>query len=220
MVAKSLRNLSAGILVGLASSQSAKSALYDDFSSGVLDTTKWTISQDIENQQLTDEYGVDSELKNFHTRQIQIGDRRTYLKPTREFNAGETLTYQATYLSGMGNNGHIILVNNRVTPNRHGIFGFNNSPQPYQDGFGTYNIQLNFLQNGVNISGQGPNGLVWYDQPMNQSESAPYTLYIGSFSGHNGNTHIDLDNFHITHEPSSLEILGPGIATLARRRST
>ena len=47
--------------------------IYDDFSSGSLNASKWEIRQDIEGQPLMDEYGVINESGNFifHTQQNQ-----------------------------------------------------------------------------------------------------------------------------------------------------
>ena len=46
--------------------------VYDDFSSEALDASKWEVRQDVEGHPLTNEYWVDSELKNFHVQQSII----------------------------------------------------------------------------------------------------------------------------------------------------
>ena len=42
------------------------------------------------------------------------------------------------------------------------------------------------MEDKIRNSGEGPNGLTWNDEVLNNSASAPYTTYIGGFSGHNG----------------------------------
>ncbi len=213
--------VTAGLAGILSLAAQAKADLYDDFSSGVLDTTKWTESQDPEGQQFTEEHFVDNSLFNYHTQQVSIIDRRTYLVPTIQFNSGDSLDYRADYISGSGNNGHLILVNDGLGADRHGVFGFNGGNHPYEDGFGTYNIHLDFFENQILISGEGPNGLTWENQVLNNTASAPYNLFIGNFSGHNGNVHIDFDDFYINGipEPSSLSLLGLAGLLSKRRRN-
>lgn len=220
-----VQKLKAGAVLGATAlgAGSAEAFLYDDFSSGALDPDKWIESRDVEGQPFTDEHFVDSILLHYHTAQIEVVDRRTYLVPTLRFNPGDSFEYKSRYVSGSGNNGHVILVNNGIAPNRHGVFGFNNGNHPYQDGFGWYNLRLDFLQNGINISVRGPNGGVWNNKTLNNSASAPYTMYIGTFNGDNGRTHIDFDDFYYSPVPDSPTLAGlaigvVGLAAMSRKR--
>jgi hypothetical protein len=77
--------------------------VYDDFSSETLDTSKWEIRQDVEGQPFMEEYGVDSDLENFHTKQNTLADRRVYLFPKRTFTTGDVLEYDTEVISKQGN---------------------------------------------------------------------------------------------------------------------
>lgn len=84
--------------------------VYDDFSSSTLNTNKWEIRQDIEGQPFMEEYELDTNLKNFHTQQNTMGDRRTYLFPKRAFTTGDILSYDAETISKEGNWINMILL--------------------------------------------------------------------------------------------------------------
>src|SRR3989344_7353772 len=74
---------------------------YDDFSSGVLNLSKWEVRQDIEGQPLMDRYGVENEGGFvFHTEQNTSGDKRTYLVPKYKFGVGDRFEYDVNMSSG------------------------------------------------------------------------------------------------------------------------
>ena len=188
------------LVIFLVSSVSAMQVCqtYDNFSSGVLDTDKWEIRQDVEGQPFTGEYWIDSDLNNFHTQQNIIGDRRTYLFPKRNFTTGDVLEYDAEVISKEGNWINMILLT-RDQYTRIGGFGYINGVQCF-DELGTSHIQLIFEENQLIINRESPFG-----QECNQvlplsKLNGNYELYIGTVSGHNGRVHMDYDNFELCTE--------------------
>lgn len=176
--------------------------LYDDFSSGNLDNTKWEIRQDIEGQPFMDEYRVITKNNNsfFHTKQNEIVDKRVALVPTYNFTAGETLSYTVKYISGSGNNGHILLLTTTEFPNgdyiRAGLIGYNNGQDVINE-TGKYHIKIKILDNRLDLKIIAPSGKVINNSAVLSNPNAKYKLYVESWTGHNGLTHIDYDNFKI-----------------------
>ncbi len=199
----------------------ATAAVYDDFSSGLLNPAKWQIRQDPQGQPLTDEYDVISEKSNFvfHTQQNEIADRRTYLVPTHKFTTGDKLNWEVTVQSREGNYGNIILI--RGEEYNRGIFsavGFNNTVQPF-DEIGLTKVNLQFYNDHVEMNTLSPSGQhVTSTLPL-QNPEGHYDVYVGTFTGHNGRAHMDFDNFELSvPSPRSLYLLGMGLATMARKR--
>ncbi len=178
--------------------------LYDDFSSGTLDTNKWEIRQDVEGQPFMDEYGVLNETGNFifHTKN-NIVDKRVAIVPTYNFSAGESFDYDVDYISGSGNHGHILLVITTEYPNgdyiRAGILGFNNVPDTVNI-IGKYHIKLKINSNNLEIIRKWPDNTIQSHTLGLSNPDSKYKLYIESWGGHNGLTHIDYDNFIINQK--------------------
>ena len=172
-------------------------ASYADFSSGVLDSSKWEVRQDVEGQPLMDEYGVMEENGNyvFHTQQNEIGDRRTYLFPKHIFTTGDVLEYDFNVISKEGNYGQMVLLTGDQYI-RVGIMGYSSGVQGY-DELGWSHVKIEFQKNNFHLTRTSPSGLVLVDDLYLSNADGDYELYIGSFSGHNGRTHIDYDNFNL-----------------------
>lgn len=211
--------VSGALALGIASN-SARASLYDDFSSPALDTTKWEVRQDYEEQPFTEEYGVDANLENFHVKQNNLGDARTYLVPKRNFTAGEIFEYDIFYNSGSGNRVSMLLSDR----NRMGIIGNWNYEFTGVPSTTPYHIKMIFGDGFIDQTISHPDGI-----PLQTGESptsisrhdlTSYNeIYIGSAFGHNGIGHFDYDNFNITPEPSTLGLLGLGaFALLGKRR--
>jgi hypothetical protein len=172
---------------------------YDDFSSGSLDTGKWEIRQDVEGEPLMEEYGVLNESGFvFHTQQNTIGDRRVYLFPKRTFTTGDILEYDFNVISKEGNYGQMVLLTGDQYI-RMGIMGYSSGVQGY-DELGLSHTKIEFQKNNLHLIRTAPSGLVLIDDLTLTNENGSYELYIGSFSGHNGRTHIDYDNFVLCSE--------------------
>lgn len=188
---------------------SAGCNIYDDFSADTLDMNKWGIRQDTEGQPLMDEYWVDSDLENFHMQQNSIADRRTYLVPTHQFKVGDKISYDVDLISKEGHYGQMVLLTGDQYI-RIGIFGYNYGVQGY-DEIGTSHIEISFEEDALVLNRESPSGETFHDElPLFHPEGT-YELYIGAFSGHNGKTHMDFDNFTICTEKLSCVIPTDGM---------
>ena len=185
------------------------SNLYDDFSSGTLDTSKWEIRQDVENQSFMNEYWIDSNLGNFHTQQNTTGDYRVYLVPKRNFTTGDVLEYDTNLISKENNYMQMVLLTGDQYI-RVGIFGNSSGTQGY-DELGISHIKIEFQENNFYLERTTPSGITLIDNLPLTKTNGNYELYIGSVSGHNGKVHIDYDNFSIN---------GPGFATCSPTSET
>ena len=192
-----MKTISILFILLLSISLISASWFYDDFSSGSLDSSKWEVRQDIEGQPLMDEYGVVEENGNyvFHTQQNTIGDGRVYLFPKQNFTIGDIIEYDFNVISKEGHYGQMVLLTGYQYI-RIGIMGFNNGIQGY-DELGTSHVRIEFQKNNLHLIRTSPSGLVLVDDLALTNINGNYELYIGSFSGHNGKTHIDYDNFTI-----------------------
>lgn len=163
--------------------------VYDDFSSGVLDTSMWEIRQDYEGQPLIADSSLDITEQNFHTAQDSIiGDHRTYLVPTQKFKAGDIFEFDLDFISANGNSMVMLLIDNQ---NRIGLGGcWDGTCQPFQ----TYHIKLEFKEGVIKITHD-----LWSDEVSINSNSE-HEIYIGTVFGHNGIGHIDYDNFKLCKE--------------------
>ncbi|MEK6945450.1 MAG: hypothetical protein AABW63_01520 [Nanoarchaeota archaeon] len=166
---------------------------YDVFSSGSLDSGKWEVRQDVEGQPLTDEYGIDPVLENFHIQQNELSDKRTYLFPTRTFTTGDVLEYDFDAVSKEGVPGQMTLLTGDQYI-RIGIMG------DVVNELGDYHIKIEFQENNLHLERITPSNTTLIDNLALSNANGTYELYIGAYSGSNGGVHIDLDNFYICHE--------------------
>ena len=185
--------------------------VYDNFSSGNLNTSKWEIRQDVENQPFMEEYWIDNESLNFHTLQNTTGDHRVYLFPKYNFTTGDVLKYDFNVVSKENNYIQIDLLTGDQYI-RVGIMGFINTMQGY-DELGKSHIKIEFQENNFHLERTSPSNITLIDNLPLTKTNGTYELYIGSVSGHNGRVHIDYDNFELcnqSNENSSSNVGGEG----------
>ncbi len=170
--------------------------IYDNFSSGVLDTSKWEIRQDYEGQPFTDEYWVDSGLKNFHTQQNTIEDKRVYLVSKHNFTTGDVLEYDFNVISKEGNYMQMDLLTGDQYI-RIGIMGYIGGVQGY-DELGISHIKIEFQENNLHLERTSPSNVTLIDNLPLTNANGSYELYIGSVF--TNPAHIDYDNFKLCAE--------------------
>lgn len=166
--------------------------LYDSFSEGTLNTTNWEIRQDIEGQPPLDEYWVDNSSQNYHMQQNALADRRTYLVPKRNFTTGDMITYTTNLLSRQGTYAQMTL----LTGDQYYRMGLRGTYAGF-DELGISKVRIFFQENNLHIWRQTPSGDILIDDLPLTKLNGNYELYIGGFSGHDGNFHMDFDNFII-----------------------
>lgn len=171
---------------------------YDSFNKQKLNLNKWEIRSDVEGQPFMDEYFVDLRLKNFHTKQNAIGDRRVYLFPKRTFTTGDSIKYDVALLSKEGNHMQMVLLTGDQYI-RIGILGYSDGIQGFDD-LGVAHIELQFQENNLRVIRFSPLGQTFVDDLLLNNPNGTYELYIGSVSGHNGLVHLDYDNFKTCKE--------------------
>ena len=155
---------------------------YDDFSSGVLDASKWEIRQDTEGQPLMDEYGVLLEEGNyvFHTGQNTGGDKRVYLVPKYKFGVGDRLEYDVSINSGANVN---LLIGGSCSRCAFGVIS---------SSIGSHHVAVIFNQNQISVE---VDANFLGDAPIGSTERV-HDLYVGAMFGN----HVDFDNFIICSE--------------------
>ncbi|PJE81416.1 hypothetical protein COU58_02550 [Candidatus Pacearchaeota archaeon CG10_big_fil_rev_8_21_14_0_10_32_42] len=170
--------------------------LYDNFSSGKLNPTKWEVRQDTEGQPLMDKYGVLLENGNFvfHTEQIEITDRRVYLFPKINFTTGDSIEYDNNLISREGNHAQMVL----LTGDQYIRIGMRGTDAGF-DELGVAHMKLTFLPNLLVVERWTPSGQRMYDELPLDNTDGTYQLYIGSFS--DGRVHMDFDNFWLNGRP-------------------
>ena len=174
--------------------------VYDDFSFGSLDISRWDIRQDVEGQPLMEEYWIDPNLENFHTQQNAIGDRRVYLVPKHNFTTGDSLEYDFDVISKEGN----YMQMNLLTGDQYirvGIMGFINGVQGYDES-GVSHIKIEFQENNLHLERTSPSNVILIDNLPLTNANGTYELYIGSVFTNSG--HIDYDNFKLCEEQEEL----------------
>ncbi|MEK6760431.1 MAG: hypothetical protein AABX93_00755 [Nanoarchaeota archaeon] len=174
--------------------------IYDDFSSGVLDESKWNEIGNL------DEHFIENKSMDlrYHTAQLSEADKEIRLNFSKIFLPGEIIEYDVNYVSGSGNRIHQITLNG----NDYSLFGFWNSVSDGGVGndFGTYHVKLTFTENGIADEITLPNGSVTQTIPDGNlpSPSLQHTnVGIITRTGHNGIVHMDYDNFVICSEQTT-----------------
>ena len=193
--------------------------IYDNFSS-ILNTSKWEVRQDVEGWPLTEEYGIDSNLNNFHIQQNNLGQiRGTYLFPKEQFTTDDIFEYDYTILSKEGSYMAMDLLtgDNYI---RVGINGFwSGSVQGY-DELGTSHIKIEFQENNFHLERTTPSGVTLIDNLPLTKTNGSYELYIGGGTGQDGKIHIDYDNFKLcTEQKEPLQPTCDDILTLKPGKS-
>lgn len=187
---------------------SAANLVYDDFSGGSLDLTKWTIEPVRDIPWATgypSEYYLDSGNENYHTAQLTQSNRQFIMSMNRLLQTGETLEYDVYCDSGSGNrvssayyNGNSMtgLVSAEYGRHHCGAIGYWDQVMSIGNGFGLYHFKISFFNDNFQINVTRPDGSVW--SAHIHGITSPYKFEIESRSGHNGLFHIDYDNFVIT----------------------
>jgi hypothetical protein len=206
----------------LLSAVQATSVVYDDFSSPLLNTTKWTESTDLESWPLFDEHAVTSELR-YHTAQLAPDNRVILLTSNRVFVPGESLTYK-TYVQSMSGN-----ILSRPTINGIPLdllagsscagystcadIGYWNGVSEAGDAPGLYVVSIAFSNGTINLT---------FTNPLSQTFTRtlgpvipPFTFGVASRTGHDGVGHIDYDDFVITQpDPPKADLTISSITTI------
>ncbi len=214
------------IVSSLTTSALAQSTLYDDFSSGTLNTLLW---QESSQAPYPDFHGIDQVRQTYRVIQNTMGDRGVVLTPTSTFNAGDIFEYDVIYNAGTGNHlfqlfhngGYNGSVNPNPTPISGSIgIGYWNQTPDASNGLGTYHFEHDFLENGQILETvTRPDHSIRQYTISNLSE--PYTLGLNVHTGHNGLMDFEIDNVYISQIPSPAPIglLGlAGIAVSRRKR--
>lgn len=180
--------------------------IYDDFSSGNLDTDKWEIRRDVMGFSLTNEYWVDNNLENFHIQQSIIegqtpNQKHTYIFPKRKFTTGDILEYDVNLISKEGSYIQMVLLTGSQYI-RVGIFGWwSNSIQGYNE-LGVSHIKIEFQENNFHLERTTPSNVTLIDNLALTDTNGEYELYVGGGIGDNGKVHMDFDNFKLCTELS------------------
>jgi hypothetical protein len=176
--------------------------IYDDFSSGNLNASKWFEYTGFKVNSFTDEHFVNTE--GYHVKQNVGGDRETNLMPKREFIANELFYYEITYKGGSGNHFSQPLINGNYPPSQLetcsasggcGPIGYWNGIPDLGMQNGTYKIKYEFSSHEVKMTALRPDNVVIVNTFT--GNPAPYNLTVNTHTGNNGLMHVDYDNFII-----------------------
>ena len=189
--------------------------LYDNFDSGVLDSSKWEIRQDPEGQPLL-EYNIHG--GSFAAFQTQnLGDRRAVLSlKDHTFQVGETLEYDVLYVFGSGNRAATIFVNggpldrNNVGTIFYGGGSIGHNGQDFAAGnmTGQYHVRLSFQNDCLKVDIRRPSGEEYseffqnstFDYAGQQYKIGdPYNMGFETWA--DGTIRMEYDNFAISQIP-------------------
>ena len=194
----------------------------DNFSSGSLDTTKWTESQ-FQGNPYPNTNAIDNARGTYRVIQNTVGDREVVLTPKHNFVVGDTISYSITYNSGSGNNLYQILLNGNYpmgeifpnpTPNPgSGTIGYWNGIPDTGNQYGAYTITLSFFSDYIKQQTITPSGTTFVHTLLNRTEY-PYTLGLNIHTGHNGLMDFEVDNVRVTQVPEPATLGIAGLATL------
>ncbi len=208
--------------------------LYDDFSSGSLNSTKWTELQ-IDGWPFPDQHYVNTTTQKYHFAQNSATPRGAGIKLNRTFLPGEKISYEVYFdlsqnggVSGCFINGvHCTLsgVVPNPTPNPgSGAIGYWNGLSDVGSVTGLYKITQEFNQNNITQTIIRPDNSII--QHTYNSVSYPATFMIMSQTDSNGLMMTDFDNVYFSNSSipqtnSSLPLValwhfneGNGIITL------
>jgi hypothetical protein len=222
-----LKTAIASGLAAICLSQEARGVmiLYDDFSSGSLNTGKWTESL-FNGPPFPEIHAVNS--GKYEIIQSTAGDHTIILSPNRQFSAGDVFQFDLTYNLGSGNNSVNFLLNNEyipiVNPNPtpgpgSGTIGYWNGIPDAGNAFGTYNVKESFFSDRVEQTITRPDSTTL--SHTFSGASHPYTFGINPHTGDNGTMSFSVDNAYINGsvpEPSATLLLGIGATGVAGSR--
>lgn len=168
--------------------------LYDDFSTGELDLTKWkeVPGSDL-NELFLDEHYVDH--GQYHTAQYLLEDRGVSLELLKyTFLPGERVEFDLNYQGGSGN--RISYVDIDESTKWFGLVGYWNGEQLGGNELGTYHFAVKFTEFGADVFITRPNGDFLQIYQFPQTPGAQHTFGFGTRSG-GGTVHMDYDNVRI-----------------------
>ena len=203
------------LLVGLVSAVQVCQT-YDNFSSGVLDNSKFTElpGSDLNND-LTDEHLVQNGV--YHTAQLTEADKRTLLLLLKNFSVGDMLEYDVNYVNGSGNRESSVKIDDSV----YSILAFWNSIEDAGVGndFGLYHVKINFTEQGLTDEITLPNGTLVFTRPdgILPSLGLNHTFGVITRTGSNGIVNMDYDNFVICTEQEQNQDIEQRLTDLENR---
>ena len=172
--------------------------IYDDFSSGILNESKWEINQDYEGQPLIENYGINNLSENFYTKQNIYGNKRLYLTPRYNFKINDTFNWDVNYISGSGNGIFNFLIEKADGNFDRNILGIGHWNYDLDDDFGIYHISLKFMFPLLKIYVNDNFIRNYY------LEESPNNIFIGTAFGHNGRGNFEYDNFELCTEKEEI----------------
>lgn len=233
---RTLAAIVVGAIASLGLANKANGELYDDFSSGSLDTTKWVESTSLT---FTDDHFVDPKEEVYHIAQYTPSDRDTILTLTRQFFPGETLEHDIIYRSGSGNQQTQLMINNGLnytyadecstpSPGCGGV-GHWNGDTDVGVQIGTYHRHYEFFDDHILMATTRPDSTTITHNIINISQ--PYAIGFTTHTGNNGIMHFDFDNFYVNRIPAiptlsptglvalTIGVLGAGAYVLGKRKN-
>jgi hypothetical protein len=185
----------------------ASAYVYDDFSTGTLNTSKWTEEIAYNGIAHVDEHYVNTTEQAYHTAQLTHAHRGTFLKMDRLINTGETVEFDVMLHNISGNAQSWIWYDGPPengtyttpcsTPSSGcGIIGHWNGDHDVGSSLGRYHIKLVYGENHVNATYTRPDNTTLEHQFV-LTPSSTHMFGVATRTGHNGIIHVDYDNFTI-----------------------
>ncbi len=171
--------------------------LYDDFSSGVLNTAKWLETPGgFFNKNFTDEHLVDPKTERYHTAQLTQADRGvTLTMKDKLFKAGDSISYNIFYVNGSGNRFSYLNIDGKTK--YYGIIGYFNGNMPGGNVFGKYKVKVTFTNNGQDVYVTDPSGNNLKIDAFPSQPGKYHTFGFGTATWENGLVNMDYDNVYL-----------------------
>lgn len=178
--------------------------IYDDFSSSVLNTSKWEEGLTARTNPAIDidEHYLDITNQNYHTAQLSQADSGSgiELKSLQNLQAGDILEFDLIYNFGSGNHWGCVFWDETSTwSDGLTCIGNWNEVNSHPGEFGVYHIKGTYKEAGLDMEITLPNSSI--ETGVYSNINPPYTFSVVTKTGHNGLLHIDYDNFTICTEP-------------------
>lgn len=210
--------------------------LYDDFSSGSLDTTKWLEDSYSDHLPFTTIHEVREINGNQHYYVFQeatnssdpLAGGETNLTATREFQSGESLRFDLEFLSKETGSTWFsrFLVNDTtngsLSPPTGTYIGWNHGQGRFGWDLGSYDVRVDFLEDRANFTVTDPSGNTLMDTIGSANHpwiSSPYEFTINTQATSGASVEFAYDNFRITPvpEPSLLTLMLPSSYLILRK---
>ena len=221
------------VALGAGSKANAETILYDNFSSGTLDSSKWQeTSGKYEGLPFSNQHQVKMRY-NDYCYYVESGShtgQETDLSLTRQFNSGDELDFSVSYLSGSGNGNYQgSLMNVYANDTLLGKIGYEvyGSQVHYGDlgwSLGNHSLTLDFFDDHISLNSYRDYDGVTVSKTIT-GINAPYTLTLNAFASQDSSSVFSMDNFYATPtpEPSTLSLLaiaglGAGVYALRKQQ--